>query len=173
MTIFGQHDAHADTTLYPWNRNDRTGFLISTIGPAVIVILANILYAWAGFNESDPAYEAVSFNPPGWVIGLVWVIIYPMWGAARWYARQTGLAGRRRSRWIIALMAWGLLYPIATWAIESTAFSAGANVFSLLLAFVTAWQVHGVTKRGFWLIAPSLAWLSFATLLGFAALSNA
>jgi tryptophan-rich sensory protein len=95
-----------------------------------------------------------------------------MWGAARWYAWQTGLSGRRRSRWVAALIVWGLLYPIIS-GLTGVAGSAIANVASLALVLVAAWQVRGVSKRAFWLLAPSIAWISFATWLGFAALANA
>lgn len=156
----------------PWNRNNREGFLISTLGPLAAVLIANALYYATGFTNADPAYDRIAFSPPGWFVGLLWCVIYPMWGASRWYARQTGLAGRRNARWVAALMAWGLLYPLLT-APTGVTVSALANAASLVLALAAAYYVRQVSKRAFWLIAPSIVWLGFATLLGFAALAHA
>lgn len=157
---------------YPWNRNDSTGFALSTWVPLAVVLAINLLFYASGATESDPKYDAVPFNPPGWIVGVMWMVIYPMWGAARWYARQSGLAGRRRSRWVAALMIYGWIYPFATLAVDTLG-SALLNAGSLALAIASAAQVRGVSKRAFVLVAPSVLWLSFATVLGFTALSYA
>lgn len=155
----------------PWNRNDGLGFWLSVLGPLALVLIGNALIFAAGWNVGDPRQQA-AITPPGWFVGLMWVIIYPMWGAARWYVWQTGLAGQRRSRWIAALIGWGLAYPIVT-GLGGVGVAAIANVISLALVLIAAWQARGVTKRAFWLIAPSVLWIAFATMLGFAILAAA
>jgi tryptophan-rich sensory protein len=165
------HGLHRPSTL-PWNRNDSTGFWLSVMLPLVAVLIGNAIIFATGSGSDEPAYDQVPWAPPGWVIGLIWLVIYPMWGAARWYARQTGLAGVRTSRWVLTLIAWGLVYPIVT-STPNLPVSVLANAASLLLAIVTAWQVRRVSKRAFWLIAPSTLWLGFANALGWAALSAA
>lgn len=156
----------------PWNRNDKRGLAISIILPFLAVLIGNGAVYALGWNSNDPAYEAVSFNPPGGVVAVVWLIIFPMWGAARWYAYQTGVAGRRASYWILALIGWALLYPVITSG-SNTLISASANAASLVLVITAALQARAVSKRAFWLIAPSIAWIGFATVLGFFALSHA
>lgn len=162
---------HTKPTRTPWNRNDKSGLTISIVAPLLAALLMNgVIYA-AGWNGEDAAYEAVAFNPPGWLIAPIWLVIFPMWGAARWYAYQTGLAGRRASYWVSALMAWSLIYPLIT-AGPNIGVSAGANVVSLGVVLAAASQVRPVSKRAFRLIAPSILWIGFATLLGFAALTH-
>ncbi len=156
----------------PWNRNDKSGLTISIVLPLLAAIIMNGAVYALGWNSDDPAYEAVAFNPPGGFVAIVWLIIFPMWGAARWYTYQTGLAGRRASYWIVALMAWALLYPVITSG-SNTLISALANVASLALALTAALRARAVSKRAFWLIAPSIAWIGFATVLGFFALAHA
>ncbi|MEZ6022349.1 MAG: tryptophan-rich sensory protein [Hyphomonadaceae bacterium] len=166
--------AHAHAVQHPtlpWNRNNGAGFWLSVLAPTAAVAIGNAIILAAGGLNADPALDAVPYAPPGWFVGLVWLIIYPMWGAARWYARQTGLAGVRRSRWVAALIVWGLLYPIIV-AATPTIMDAGVNVVSLALAIIAAWQVRGVSRRAAWLIMPSIFWIAFAAELGFAALAN-
>jgi len=153
----------------PWNKNTRLGFVLSLMLPLAAVLIVNAIVFAAGVNEPNAAYQAVPFNPPGWLIGAIWIVLYPMWGAAHWYARQTGIAGRRASRGVLALTIWGLLYPFVTAGAE-TPLSVLVNIASLALAAIAAWNVRAVSKRAFWLMAPSLAWLGFANVLGLAAL---
>jgi tryptophan-rich sensory protein len=99
-------------------------------------------------------------------------VIYPKWGFARWRAVQDGDAAAKRSWWIVALMIFGLAYPIATGGFDIV-LSAWLNIASLLLvlaAFVRVRQKSPVASR--WLI-PSILWMAFASYLGLAAVSNA
>jgi len=164
------HALHRSSTL-PWNRNDGVGFWLSVILPVIAVLIGNAIIFATGSGNDEPAYYTQPLSPPGWVVGIIWLIIYPMWGAARWYARQTGLAGVRTSRWLLALMVWGLIYPIVT-STPNLPVSVAANFASLALAIMTAWQVRRVSKRAFALIVPSIVWLGFANVLGWMALAS-
>jgi len=156
----------------PWNRNDKRGLIISVVAPLAAAVLVNAIIQAAGWTADDPAYAAVSFNPPGWLVAAIWFVIYPMWGAARWFAYQSGLSGRRASYWVAALMLWGLAYPFIT-AGSNTGISAGANVVSLGLALAVAAKLRPVSKRAFRYLLASLVWIAFACILGFAALQHA
>lgn len=156
----------------PWNKNDKRGLAISIALPVLAVLIGNAIIYALGWNESSRAYDAGPLSPPGWFVGAVWIVLYAMWGAARWYAYQTGLAGRRASYWVLLLMLWGLAYPIITAAGDSGV-SALANVISLALALWTTSKLRPVSKRAFWLAVPPVLWIGFAAILGFAALSYA
>lgn len=156
----------------PMNRPDRVGALLSAAVPLVLAGIANLLIFASGWSNEDPAYDAVSFSPPGWVVGAIWLVIFPMWGYARWRAFQAGTTGRSESWWAVALIGWALAYPIVVLFLDTTG-SAWANVFSLALAAATAWRLSTVSKPAAAWVLPSLAWLTFASVLGFAAVSTA
>ena len=155
----------------PWNKNDKRGLAISILIALIAVLAVNAIIYAAGWSENDPAYEAVPFNPPGWLVGAIWFVLYALWGAARWYAYQTGLAGRRASYWVGLLMLWGLAYPFIT--AGDTGVSVLANLISLALVLWTATKLRRISKRAFWLVAPSVLWIGLASILGFAALTYA
>jgi tryptophan-rich sensory protein len=155
----------------PMNRADRVGMLWSVLTPLVLAVVANLVIYLTGWSREDPAYDAVAFGPPGWVVGTVWLVIFPMWSQARWTAYHTGPAGRRESWWASALIAWSLAYPIVVVFLD-TAGSAWMNVASLVLAALTAWRLSTVSKSAAAWVLPSLAWLTFASILGFAAVST-
>ncbi|MES2036107.1 MAG: TspO/MBR family protein [Pseudomonadota bacterium] len=155
----------------PMDRADRVGMLWSILTPLVLAIVANAAIFLTGWSQEDQAYDAVSFSPPGWVVGSIWLLIFPMWGYARWKAYQAGPEGRRESWWAAALIAWSLAYPIVVVFLDTTG-SAWMNVASLALAAVTAWRLSTVSRTAAAWVLPSLAWLTFASILGFAAVST-
>ncbi len=151
----------------PWNSPDWTGALWSALTPLVATLIGNGLIFTFG-TMADPNYAAVPFAPPGWVVGMVWTVIYPAWGLARWRARISGPDGGREAWWVVALIVWGLLYPVGG-LFWTTQVSALANLASLILAAVVTWRVSRVSRAATLWMAPSLAWLTFAAWFGFAA----
>jgi tryptophan-rich sensory protein len=143
---------------------------LSALIPLAVVVAGNGIIFATGWQDADPGFSDLTLAPPGWVVALVWIAIYPMWGLARWSAARQGRRGRRASRWVVALMLWGLAYPVLTRF--QIAPSAWANLASLVLASITIWRVGRISRRGAWLIAPSLVWIAFATVLGFVALAH-
>lgn len=155
----------------PMNQPNRRGAWLSALTPLALAGLANLLIFATGWGAEDPAYDAVSFAPPGWVVGAIWLLIFPMWGYARWRAFQAGTSGRAESWWAAALIVWALAYPIVVAFLDTTG-NAWANVFSLALATLTAWRLSTVSKPAAAWALPSLVWLTFASVLGFAAVQT-
>jgi benzodiazapine receptor len=153
-----------------WDRPTGLGLALSMVIPLLAVVIGNaLLFATGG--EDDPAYQAVSWNPPGWLIGTIWLVIYPLWGAARWKT-ATAAKGAARSWWVVALIVWGLCYPVVT-AFVDTLGSVIANGFSLALAIAALAMVFPASRTAAWLIAPSIVWLIIANTLGLQALQFA
>lgn len=168
MTHAAHLPAHGHS---PFNRTDRVGVLLSVLVPLLAALIANGLIYATGWSQEDQAYDAVSFNPPGWVVGTIWLIIFPMWGYARWKTWQAGTTGREQSWWAVALIFWSLAYPVAVVFLDTMG-SAWANVASLLFAAFVCWRLSTASKAGAGWIVPSLIWLTFASVLGFAAVST-
>ena len=153
-----------------WNRNDGRGFWLSVLGPLVAVLIINASMALFGWNEADPAYDAVPFNPPGWLVGFVWLIIYPMW------ARRALVCATNRScgpaHIALGCCADGLwpCLPVRCPTVRhdlqrlGECRRAGARDRHHVAA-ATRLQTRRRARRAIHL------WLAFATVLGFAALS--
>jgi translocator protein len=108
-----------------------------------------------------------TWNPPGWVFGPVWSALYTMMAVAAWLVwRRGGFAAQRGplSMFLAQLVlnaAWtplffGLRQP--GWAF--------AEILLLWLAIAaTLAAFWPVNRTAAWLIAPYLAWVSFAAAL--------
>ena len=111
-----------------------------------------------------------SWNPPGWVFGPVWTVLYAMMAVAAWLVwRDKGLAGARLP---LALFAVQLaLNALWSWLFFGFRMPgvAFAELVALCLAIVATvaafWRTVPVAA---WLMVPYLAWCTFAAVLNFA-----
>jgi len=110
-----------------------------------------------------------AITPPGWVFGPVWTVLYILMGVAAW------LVFRRRAAspvgWPLAVFGAHLLLN-AGW---SALFFGAQRIDLALIEIVFLWTGILATLLLFWrvrllaglLMAPYLAWVSFASVLNF------
>lgn len=112
------------------------------------------------------------FNPPGWVFGPVWITLYTLMGIAAWRVWRAGARGQAPSSAVRgALIAFGIQLALnAAWT--PIFFGAGLLLVALgvIIAMVVAigWTIKRfgpIDRPAAWMLAPYLAWVSFATVL--------
>jgi tryptophan-rich sensory protein len=117
---------------------------------------------YAGLNKP-------SWNPPGWVFGPVWSALYAMMAVAAWLIWQRGGFGAQRRalmRFIIQLAlnaAWTPLF--FGWHLPAIAFGEMLLLWAAIAATLRAF--FQINRLAGWLLAPYLAWVSFAAALNF------
>jgi benzodiazapine receptor len=105
-----------------------------------------------------------AFNPPNWVFGPVWTVLYILIAIAGWRVWRRNRAGASMKLWWTQLalnFAWS---PIFFFAHQT----AVALVVILLLLFtVIAFTAASrrVDRVSTWLFVPYAAWVSFAAIL--------
>ena len=126
-------------------------------------------YATArGVSTWYPTLVKPSFNPPAWVFGPVWTVLYIMMGVAAFLVWRRGLDvdGVR-----IALTIF--VVQLALNGIWSILFFGMQEPGWALAEIILLWIAIGTTILLFWRVAPAagalllpyLAWVSFATVL--------
>lgn len=117
-------------------------------------------------------YESLnkpSWNPPNWVFGPVWTVLYLMMAVSAWLVwRVRGWGGARH-----ALTLFGV--QLALNACWSWLFFGRYRPDLALVDIVLLWLAIGLTIRAFWsisrlaayLLVPYWLWVSFATGLNF------
>lgn len=111
-----------------------------------------------------------SFNPPSWVFGPVWTILYIMMGISAYL-----IWGKRdeNSLAIIALIIFFIhLIFNATWSIAFFGLQNPAlafiNIIILLFFIITLIFIFfKIDKTACYLLIPYLLWVSFATILNY------
>lgn len=110
-----------------------------------------------------------SWNPPGWIFGPVWTALYTMMAVAAWLVWQKGgLAAQRRPLLIyIAQLALNAAWTPLFFGLHrpDLAFVDILLVWLGIIATMAAfWRVHRTAAM---LLAPYLAWVSFASALNY------
>jgi tryptophan-rich sensory protein len=108
-----------------------------------------------------------SFSPPNWVFGPVWSALYVMMAAAFYRILRLPASAARKSA-IIAFcgqMALNALWSVVFFALQSpaTAFLVIAGLWALIV--VAALRFAALDRLAGLLVAPYLAWVSFAAVL--------
>ena len=111
-----------------------------------------------------------SWNPPAWVFGPVWTLLYIMMSVAVWliWRREQSAARSQALRWFMLQLLLNAMWSPVFFGCHSPA--AGLVIIAVL------WVAIVVTVALFWkasraagaLLLPYLAWVSFATALNFA-----
>lgn len=136
------------------------------------VLLCFAAAAFGGLFMPGEWYASLkkpSWNPPGWIFGPVWTALYTMMAVAAWLVwRRGGFTAQRRPLTLFLVQlalnaAWTPLFFGAQW--PSVAF---AEILLLWLAIgATLLTFHPISRVSAWLLAPYLAWVSFAAALNF------
>jgi tryptophan-rich sensory protein len=108
-----------------------------------------------------------SWTPPGWVFAPVWTTLYAAMGIAAWLVWREGGWRQQRLPIIVFLIqltlnfAWSLVF----FGLQQIAWAL-VDIVALWLLIVMAIRVFvRVQRAAAWLLAPYLAWVSFATVL--------
>ena len=133
-------------------------FLLLTVGGGSLIGVYNLPGEWyAGLAKPW-------FNPPNWLFGPVWTVLYAMIGIAGWRTWQRGAKGLLMQLWFLQLavnFTWSPVF-FTGHMIGLAALVIVIMVVLTILFIRLSWNSDRVSS---YLMMPYLAWISFATLL--------
>lgn len=149
----------------------RPNGLIMAVLAAIIVFSASAIGGYATFPSIPTWYAGLAkpaFNPPNWIFGPVWTILYILMAIAFWriLIRPAGTEGKTGAVTAFVIqMALNAFWSIAFFGLRSPLFGL-ATIALLLSAIVITIALFARIDRGAaWLMAPYLLWVSFASVL--------
>ena len=134
-------------------------------------IAVNATIFGLGLNQGADSVTRLSWAPPGWAIGAIWVALFALYGVAHWLVRRQGESGRRAAGWVCAIAVWDLAYPFLTSGFDIK-IAVWLNLITVLFTIALLWRVWQDSRPAFAWLLPSLAWVSYATVLTFAAMQS-
>jgi translocator protein len=113
------------------------------------------------------------FNPPNWIFGPVWLVLYTLMGVALYLIWNKGLSNKQ-VRFTFIFFIVHLIFN-ALWSIV---FFGLQNILLGLIVILVLWLMilslislsWKIDRRASYLLMPYLLWVSFATLLNFSIL---
>jgi len=139
---------------------------------AAPILAAYLLGSLATFANLTPWYHMLAkpdFNPPDWIFGPVWTMLYILMGIAAWrILRKPDSEARARALgFYFAQLALNILWSWMFFAMRSP--MAG------LINIIPQWFLLATTALCFWridraagaMLVPIILWVGFASILNF------
>lgn len=133
-------------------------FLVVVIGGGLAIGLVTRPDGWYAELAKPP------FNPPNWIFGPVWTILYVLIAVAGWRTFRRDPGGTAMKLWAAQLALNFLWSPVFFAAhIVGAALAVVVLLFAAIVGFIAAtWTVD---RPAAWMFVPYAAWVAFATLL--------
>lgn len=129
---------------------------------AVALVANIIIYLFNYYKYNNPYYIKSPLLPPGFIIGIIWLVIFGFFGYAHY------LVYKETEKWTVANIAiivvavFCLFYlMIVYYRPEYTKFF---NCLSLIFAFTLGILVFNESENAFWWIIPFIAWSAYVNL---------
>jgi benzodiazapine receptor len=128
------------------------------VGLADGSVVAGTSRAWYASLHQPPGI------PPNWIFAAIWIALYVMIGVAGWLVWRRSASVRPLRLWGWQLAANACWAP-AFFALRSPPLAFAVYLVALALIARTMFSFWRVRPQAAWLMAPYLAWNSFATYL--------
>ena len=142
---------------------------LALVGWLLVCFAAAVMGGLFMPGEWYASLKKPSWNPPAWVFGPVWTALYTMMAVAAWLVwRRGGFAAQRRllTLFLVQLAlnaAWTPLF----FGLKQPGWAFTEIVLLWLAIGATLFAFRPVSRVAAWLLAPYLAWVSFAATLNF------
>lgn len=144
-------------------------------------LIASILFCqFAGIIGSVFTFSSItswyqqlnkpSFNPPNWVFGPAWTLLYTLMGVSLYYIYGKGVTKKNKQTltFFTIQLILNSLWSIAFFGLRSPLFGLIVILPMWFFILMTIIKSCPISKRASYLLIPYLLWVSFASLLNFA-----
>jgi tryptophan-rich sensory protein len=135
-----------------------------------ILIVVNLPAPFLGLEFESGGKPRLWYQPPGFVIPIVWFVLFTLLGIARFQIARVGVADSP-AWWIVALAVVCATYAYYTLGlakltgISAMWFGLWGNIGVIILSTVVFTKVYAVVPATAWPILPVAIWTFFATLV--------
>jgi tryptophan-rich sensory protein len=147
--------------------NSALKLVIAVALPVVVGGLSGFATA-KGVSDWYPTLVKPSFNPPAWVFGPVWTVLYIMMGVAAYLVWLRGFdsEGVRAALAVFVIqLALNGLWSILFFGMQQPGWALAEIVVLWVAIGATVWLFWRVVPAAGVLLLPYWAWVSFATVL--------
>jgi translocator protein len=128
--------------------------------------------AFGGFFMPGDWYASLrkpSWNPPGWIFGPVWTALYSMMAVSAWLVWKRGgfIAQRRPLGFFIIQLILNAAWTPLFFGLHKPGWAFAEIVLLWLAIAATMLSFRREHRLAGWLLAPYLAWVTFAAVLNF------
>ncbi len=113
-----------------------------------------------------PTIYKPSWNPPNWIFGPVWSLLYIMIGAAFAFIWHSEKQEKRKAyRLFFIQFCLNLAWTPIFFNFHQIGFAFVEIIFMLIFIYLTIIEFYKINRKAAYLLVPYAIWVSFATML--------
>jgi translocator protein len=146
----------------------QTGLLLLCIAVPLIIGLIGSLFTLPEIPGWYAGLQKPSFNPPAWIFGPVWTLLYILMGISLWLVIRDAAGGRPVQQAVAlfaAQLAANLAWSILFFGLHLLIVAFVEIIVLLALIAATTIAFRRINTTAGWLLVPYLCWTGFATIL--------
>ena len=149
---------------FNFERNLKNWLICVTVFIAVTMVI-NGLFALIGWEGDETRFtEGPNRLPPGWIIGLVWTILFIGMASAFWMlASSTEITSRRKAGEVLAFAIFCLSYPIFTMGFSVHFLVFFGNLFCIVWSSYLTGVLRDISRPASALMVLPAIWVCYAT----------
>ena len=142
--------------------------MVLSIGVCFLVAGIGSFFTTSAIDTWYTTLQKPFFNPPNWVFGPVWTLLYLLMGISLYLVWITKI-GREKKQQAITFffiqLALNVLWSILFFGLKSPSAAFVGIVLLWLAIFLTIKNFLKISRVAGWLLIPYIAWASFASVL--------
>lgn len=141
--------------------------IASVVGCELVGILGSVLTI-SSITTWYTTLNKPPFAPPNWIFGPVWILLYLLMGISFYLIWQQGWKKKKvktASMFFLAQLAFNFLWSPIFFGLRSPLLGLITIVVMWIFIVMTMRKFYPLSKPAFYLLAPYLLWVSFATIL--------
>ncbi len=110
-----------------------------------------------------------SFNPPGWIFGPVWTILYVLMGVSLFLVIKNGFSKKNKTalNYFSVQLILNALWSILFFGLKNPLLAFIEIIFLWFFILMTILSFYKISKWASYLLVPYLLWVSFASVLNY------
>lgn len=139
--------------------------LLHIVIPIVLAIIINALMYSFKKDYKSQDYVKNKLLPPGYVIGIIWIIILGLLGYSHYLLVSQNNKVTVSSVMIVILVIFCLMYPFMTGGLKKKYSNIHIlNLITLIFAFIVALNVILQNRIAFYYMIPLLLWAIYVNI---------
>lgn len=110
------------------------------------------------------------FNPPNWIFGPVWTILYALMGIAAYLILSKGFKkpAVKTALYIFSTqLALNVLWSVVFFGLRSPFYGMVAIILMWIAILATILKFYGISRTAGYVMIPYILWVSFAAVLNY------
>lgn len=145
--------------------------LVISLGLSFFTAFAGSLVTTPSIGAWYTTLQKPVFNPPNWIFGPVWTLLFFLMGVALylvWNSGKSVVKVNEAIKFFIAQLVFNFLWSFSFFYLHSPKLALLDIVVLWGLILVTMMKFKKISKTAGYLLLPYILWVSFASLLNLA-----